>query len=271
MTLKTRRILYITFIVIFFLSAPPLVLYTAGFRYDFKYNRVVETGSLVVKTYPEQANIYINGTQIGQNTPTILNTILPGKINLLVTLDGYHAWEKEIKIKPRVTTFEDRIKLFADTDPIPLLEREITQYWWNKNFDKIAYTTTSNTLRVFNTLNSKDTLIANLLNKPLKNIEWSPHSDQILIGRQNKLETEYFIVDANAFDRIISINNTTSTSLNSVQWDPINKSSIYGLTPDGSLVRLNFLLKSTRQIFSGPVIKYLASNNKVVFIYEFKI
>ena len=61
MTLRTRRILYSFFIAIFVIAAPTLVLYTAGFRYDFEYNRIVETGSLVVKSYPQNASIYING------------------------------------------------------------------------------------------------------------------------------------------------------------------------------------------------------------------
>ncbi len=118
MNLKTRRILYTAFTVLFFLAAPPLVLYTAGFRYDFKYNRVVETGSMVVKSLPSEASIYIDSVQSSEPTPTIINTILPGEINLLVSLSGHHSWEKKIDIKPRVTSFEERIKLFSISEPI---------------------------------------------------------------------------------------------------------------------------------------------------------
>jgi len=121
MNLRTRRILYSFFIAIFAIAAPTLVLYTAGFRYDFKYNRIVETGSLVIKSYPENASIYIDGKLLEQTTPTIINTILPGKINLLVEKEGYHRWEKTIEIFHRVSTFEESIKLYPNTDPNQLL------------------------------------------------------------------------------------------------------------------------------------------------------
>ncbi|MAG28802.1 hypothetical protein CL632_01480 [bacterium] len=266
MTLKTRRILYLSFIVIFFVVAPPLVLYTAGFRYDFKYNRVVETGSLVAKTYPENASIFLNGEQIPESTPTILNTILPGKINLLLELEGYHSWEKEIEIKPRITTFEERVKLFSESDPIQVLDKKIHKYWWNNSFDKLAYTTVDNELRLFNTLNQKDTLIANLSKKPLEQFSWSPHSDQILIARKDGIETEYVVVDANAFERIINISQIAASDIKDLQWDPINKSAIYALTSKNTLIRLNFLLRTQRTIYREPILEYLALDNRIIFL-----
>ena len=117
MNLKTRRILYSIFVAIFFLAAPPLILYTAGFRYDFTYNRIVETGSLVVRSYPEKADIYLNGQAHTAQTPTIINNILPGKIKLLIAKEGYHEWEKDILVNARVTTFEERVTLYPRTEP----------------------------------------------------------------------------------------------------------------------------------------------------------
>jgi len=268
MNLKTRRILYTAFTVLFFLAAPPLVLYTAGFRYDFKYNRVVETGSMVVKSLPSEASIYIDSVQSSEPTPTIINTILPGEINLLVSLSGHHSWEKKIDIKPRVTSFEERIKLFSISEPIQILNQSINEYWWNKNFDKLAYVTEDGELRLLNILNQKDTLVANVTEKPLTIFSWSPHTDEILIGRSVDDTTEYVIVDANAFDRITPLSINSTDIVRDIAWDPRSKSTLLGITKTESLVRFNYLINTTRTISEGPILKYLATNNKILMIQE---
>ena len=265
MNLRTRRILYSFFIAIFAIAAPTLVLYTAGFRYDFKYNRIVETGSLVIKSYPENASIYIDGKLLEQTTPTIINTILPGKINLLVEKEGYHRWEKTIEIFHRVSTFEESIKLYPNTDPKSIIDLNVKKYWWNNKQDKIAYTTNSNELRLFNTLNQKDTLIANLDKNDLTGFSWSPHDDQFIFGRGTK-QTEYYIVDAHGLDKIISLNSIFKSKLESLQWDPSGKNTIYALL-DGSLYRIPYLLK-TKRLISDEFIQFYLVENKRILLAE---
>ncbi|MBU2575490.1 PEGA domain-containing protein [Patescibacteria group bacterium] len=267
MTLRNRRILYLVFIIIFFLVAPPLVLYTAGFRYDFEYNRIVETGSLVVKSYPEDADIYINEEKYSETSPTIINTILPGKINLLVSKTGCHDWVKTIEIKPRVTAFEENIKLYAKAEPISIIQDNITKYWFNEKQDKFAYLTEDNKLRIFNTLNKKDTLIANLDKKSLHNFQWSLHDDQFVFGRKDKTSIEYFIIDANFLERVIPLSSVTTLNLENVQWDPVDKNSLYALSNE-NLYRIPYLLKTTRLIASGEIRKYLIQEKRIILIQE---
>ena len=262
MILRTRRILYSFFIAIFAIAAPTLVLYTAGFRYDFEYNRVVETGSLVVKSYPEKSSIYINDILQEPQTPTIINTILPGKINLLVTKDGYHSWEKTINISPRVTAFEETIKLYPKSEPKPIIKTSISNYWWNSKQDKIAYLTTKGKLRLFNTLNQKDTLIANLEKKPLINFTWSPHGDQFLFGR-GSLQDEYFVVDARDNNKTIFLNSIFKSPLESLQWDPATPNSLYALSQK-SLYRIPYLLQAKRLIASGDIESYLVEEDRIL-------
>ena len=262
MTIRTRRILYSFFIAMFLLIAPPLVLYTAGFRYDFEYSRVVETGSLVVKSQPDDAIISINSEQHIEATPTIINTILPGKIKLLVKKEGYHDWEKEIEIRPRQTSFEENIRLFSDTQSAIFIQQTIAEYWFNEKQDKIAYLTKDNKLRLFNTLNQKDILIANFDKKPLISFSWSAHDDQFIFGRGAKTNTEYFIVDASFLERIIPLSQVTTLELDNIQWDPRAKNSLYALS-GGNLYRIPYLLKTARLIYPGEITQYLAEEKRI--------
>lgn len=268
MTLQARRILYISFVILFFAAAPPLVLYTAGFRYDFTYNRVVETGSLVVKSTPPDAAVRLNGELYRDATPTIINTILPGKIKLLVEKEGYHSWEKEIEIKPRVTAFEEDVVLFARTRAAALTEHPAVRFWWNAGEDKLAYTTQDNALRLFNTLNQKDTLIANLPEGDTA-LSWSPREDAFFFGRKNSRgQQEFIVVDAESLARIIPLAPARGVSLASVQWDPRTAASLYALNQKRELVRFNYLLQTQRTVSFGPVLSYLAEENRILLISE---
>jgi hypothetical protein len=267
MTLRFRRILYSTFIILFFLAAPPLVLYTAGFRYDFQYNRVVETGSLVVKSYPEDVTIVLDGVQYRETTPTIINTILPGKIKLLLNREGYFPVEKEIEIFPRVTTFEDTIRLFANIPPKTIIEG-VQQYWWNKNRDKLAYMTLDNKLRLLNLLNNKDTLIAQFEKKPFQYFSWSPHSDNFIFARGTKQDAEYIIVDAQAFERIIPLSNIIQTPLHKVSWDPVTSSALFALNDKNELIRFNILIKTIRTVDTGQVLDYQVTNDRIIVLKQ---
>jgi len=266
MTLFTRRILYSIFVALFLIIAPPLILYTAGYRYDFEYRRVVETGSLVVKSVPESASIYLDGELYSVQTPTIVNTILPGKINLLVAKPGYHKWEKRIEIYPRVTTFEDHIKLYPKTQPEALIAGSITSYWWNTKQEKIAYLTEGGELRLFNTLNSKDTLIANVTKeRPFADFSWSPHDDQFLFSRIEDGKTAYYIIDANTFSNVIALTDVVAEPLTSVVWNPNTKNTVYAITKAG-LVRIPYLLETVRVVARGTISAYLAERDRILFI-----
>ncbi|MBI2636950.1 MAG: PEGA domain-containing protein, partial [Parcubacteria group bacterium] len=217
MTLRTRRILYVSFAAAFFLASPPLVLYTAGFRYDFAYRRIVVTGSLVVKSNPPDATVRLNGELRKEPTPTIINTILPGKIKLLVEKEGYHSWEKEIEIKPRVTSFEESITLFADAAPEAALGRPAVQYWWSPSGDKVAYATNENTLRLFNALNQKDTLIANVSDGRAVSLSWSSEQDRFFFSRGAPGgQKEFIVVETLSPERIVPLEDIADGPIRNV-------------------------------------------------------
>lgn len=258
MTLRTRRLLYITCILIFLLAAPPLVLYTTGFRYDWEYRRLVETGSLVVESNPAGAAIYLNGQIYPEATPTIINNILPGKINLEVKKNGYHVWQKNLSVNPRLTTFVENIKLFFKSEPQAFLPAPVTDYWWNNKQDKLIYYT-GRELRLYNTLNQKNILITKLAPAPGLAILWSPHDDRFIF--------DHFIIDANATDKFTDLADITAEPLKNIQWDPLASDTIYGLGSRG-LYRVPYLIKTARLVKAGNILNYTLKSDKIIVLQK---
>jgi len=120
-----RRLIALTFIIVFCAVAPILILFTAGYRYNFKKNELQKTGSLVLKSAPFWANIEINGKKISQRTPLRLNNVIPDEYDLRVTKDGYYPWQKKLTVKSQETTFAEDIVLFAKTETKELIPENI--------------------------------------------------------------------------------------------------------------------------------------------------
>ncbi len=113
----TRKYYFWTIFIIFIIFAPLLILYTAGYRYDFDENKVVETGSFYFKTQPKQAQIYLDGELLEEDTPALLNNILPDEYEVVLSKDGYATWSKKLKVESGKTNFAQLVILFKDSLP----------------------------------------------------------------------------------------------------------------------------------------------------------
>ena len=64
-----RRILPWIFTIIFFVAAPALVFYTAGYRWNPKKEKIERNGTLIIDSTPADARVYLNGRDTGETTP----------------------------------------------------------------------------------------------------------------------------------------------------------------------------------------------------------
>ena len=53
-----RLLLLIAFIAAFFIIAPIIIMYTAGYRYDWQNGLLKETGAISVDVEPKNATVY---------------------------------------------------------------------------------------------------------------------------------------------------------------------------------------------------------------------
>ena len=127
---KYQRILVGVFSLVFFITAPLIILYALGFRFDDRKFQFVETGSLVIRSYPKDVLIELDGKPTNKTTPAVISHIVPGTHRVRLELPEYAPWEKDIFISPQVTTFAEHIQLF----PAILMQDPISSTLSTENF-----------------------------------------------------------------------------------------------------------------------------------------
>jgi len=105
MTLKKRIYLVITGAIVFILTAPVILLVANGYRYDFGQNRIIKTGTLVVRSAPRDAVVTLNHDGVSATTPVTKRFLLPGRYEITITKDGYRPWHKSLTISEGLVTF----------------------------------------------------------------------------------------------------------------------------------------------------------------------
>lgn len=120
-----RTTLFFLFLFAFLVSAPIVVLYTAGYRLDLTHGRIVHTAVLNLSSIPRHATVVIDGHPFADPTPAVIDTILPGEHLVSLTKDGYLPWETRLSFESRQARVVGPIVLFLDQD-IALAESFMT-------------------------------------------------------------------------------------------------------------------------------------------------
>lgn len=102
MTRKTRKGLFWLSILIFVLIAPPIILYSTGWRItsDFKIARI---GGLFIAVPESGTDVYLDGelkarTRFLQSGIFIQN-LTPGNYSVLVAKEGFWPWIKQLSVE----------------------------------------------------------------------------------------------------------------------------------------------------------------------------
>src|SRR3989344_378214 len=127
MTLKARRIIYIIFILIFLLAAPAILLYTAGYNYNFKKGSLLKTGVLLIDAKPTDAHFQIDGRNYDNKLPARISNLKPKDYDVHVLRDGYFGWRKTLTIGSGETVYATNILLPKQSTPNLIFETPISQ------------------------------------------------------------------------------------------------------------------------------------------------
>ena len=115
MNLKTRRILYIAFIVFFVMLSILVVLYTSGYRYHFKKEKFQKSGGIILEFQPKEVEIYLQDKKIKEKgffeNSLKISDLLTGRYDLRIEKDGYHAWNKKIDVESEKINFSSGLHM----------------------------------------------------------------------------------------------------------------------------------------------------------------
>ena len=112
-----RHILFVLFAAGFLISAPLVVLFTAGYRYHFESGKIVQTGVLNVSSIPKGATVFLDDLIQKERTPAVISNVIPGDHIVRVEKDGYSSWKKTMEISSKQSTFSNQVVLFLQLAP----------------------------------------------------------------------------------------------------------------------------------------------------------
>jgi hypothetical protein len=186
MRLKTRKIVLLVFFLAFTVTAPLVILYTAGFSYDWTKGKVVKTGILKLSTKPSGATITVNEQRMAETTPASLFRMLPGEYAVSMKKDGYLAWSKTLVVKSGETTFSRDVSLFRDAGPVLAARMEWSRCSWSPDGQSASVLNESGgfmELTTYSAQTSKSSVLArfSLSRYDQYAMSWSPTGNQLLL------------------------------------------------------------------------------------------
>lgn len=258
MTIQTRRAIYIIFIVIFLIVTPIILFYTAGYRYDFKKNKMLKTGGIFLLVKEPQSQIYLNGklekeSGIIFNNEIRFNNLLPNNYHLAVKKDGYYPWEKTLPVYSQQTTFAEHISMFLKKEaeqinsaPNQILSLSPDQKYFiylelNKGVAEILIMDTGRWEREL-LYRADYSFLQNL--EPREIAGWSMDSKKILINVSNKEQDKIsLVVDLDKNGESILLNDFIDIKLDKIYWGTNNSNILYG-NSQNIIYEINLLDKS---------------------------
>ena len=140
--LAWRRAVYVFFIIVFLIVTPLIVLYSQGYRYNFKRGKVQKTGILIISSIPKSADIYLNNQLVTQDqTPARLEKLLPADYEIKLAKEGYHNWTKKLQLNENSTTFAEDVILWKNNWPIQLAPNNIIEWLASPDWQKAVFIT----------------------------------------------------------------------------------------------------------------------------------
>lgn len=269
LTRRTRIIIMVCLIVIFFIVSPLLILYTAGYRYDWKQNQIKQMGSLSIDIKPNDAQIYLNDVLINNKIPVRLNNLTPGPYHLQLARSSYKDWNKDIIIESSKTTYIKDITLFKNSSPIKILpnfSKNIIGVYPSPDGLFLLILTDDNNVFEISNYDTRTAKLSSLIRIPDKQkplISWSPYANFIAIILNNGKQHSIQLINVNN----LNINKTylLAQSVTDFQWSKNLSLPTLFLNIDNSIVQFDAFNTSTIFNFNTntPDIWYIDSVNQL--------
>lgn len=125
MTKRTRKIILLLAILFFILITPTTLFYAWGYSFDWQTKKPVLTGGIYLKSIPKRAQVYLNDKPQEQTTPIFIKRLLPKEYQIRVTKQGYHSWQKTLRVESKIVTEAKNILLIPLSPKIETVNPEL--------------------------------------------------------------------------------------------------------------------------------------------------
>ena len=227
-----RKTMLIFFIMVFFIMAPIIILYTEGYRWDWKNGFLKETGAISVDVLPKNSTVYLNGIKLKDKMPIRLNNAAPAKYSIRIIAPGFFDWTKNIEVKNKQTEYIKEVSLIKKNKPKLLISGGITELALSNDSNFLAYgIKQKNTTEfwIYNILNGASTRLFSSENSQPQIIWAKKNNFEIIFEKDKNLA---MIINAEKPAEQISLYNLESKQINKIEWSESSDPQLFYSTAD---------------------------------------
>lgn len=276
MTLNQRRLLYISFIVLFFLLTPAISFYAAGYNFDWKTGDIQRTAILIVETMPRGATITLEAqasrehnwlyeivyNDITLQTPEKVRNLLPGDYRIRLEKEGYLPYERRLHLEGGTTTVLNDIPLFRAPAPQPVVVGDIKAAALAPDERQLA-TVVDNSLRVVDTNNGRQvtgSLADSIAGTNDVSLAWSADSGRVLVSANG-----FDVYAAASGERLFSVAQLLPQAPQLAAWDAGDGAVLYALA-GATIYRINSDDQTAEPVWSGlSGVAAIAGQNDILY------
>lgn len=258
-----RLAMLIVFIAAFFVISPLLVLYTAGYRYDFTNGIIQEIGAISIDILPKNANVFLNSVKITGKMPIRLKNVSPGKYKIKISADGFYDWEKEVTVENKQTIYIKEIKLIKKSAPEKIISGQIEKISLSTDKNFLVYQKINDKNQEFyihDLKNNKDTLIFTAEKSKIYTIKWFENSNLVAISTADNSEIQ--IVDMNSPKQIWNLAKEEKNKITKWQWSNAYDPEIYYSTKN-QIVSVNINTKQKNTAGKNGFVDWTVDNRQI--------
>lgn len=125
MTRRIRRLLLCSAILFFIVATPSILFYSWGYSFDWQDKKPVLTGGLYIKSFPKKVEVYLNNKLKKEETPAFIKRLLPKEYQVKITKQGFHPWQKKLRIESKLVTEARNILLIPLNPEIEIVNEKL--------------------------------------------------------------------------------------------------------------------------------------------------
>lgn len=136
--MRIPRFVFPIFLLTFLIGTPALLLYTAGYSYNFTTHKLEQVGFLLLDGTPKDAQVYISNKLVAEQMPVYLKRAIPDTYSIRIEKEGYVPYETTVSIAPRQSVVYS--PLFLLRKEKPLQQRDaLGTYLFTDHTNHVAY------------------------------------------------------------------------------------------------------------------------------------
>ncbi len=189
MTKHRRTLLWIILALLFLVLTPSVILYSQGYRIDWKAKRLVQTGALYVKIIPTRSDMSIDG-KYSKTTDfffgsALVGNLFPGSHLVHISKEGWQPWAKQLDIQEKQVTDAKNIILFPEDPEFSIATDKVQRVWKTPKENTLLLQ--KNTLKfwklvLLNTATLREeTVFTSETKENLWDVQWSPDKTAIIL------------------------------------------------------------------------------------------